>query len=215
MTPSWKKIAVTGLAACAFLLSLALVAARFGRHATPAKQTPPWNSQAIEGTPAGIRVQEIDPTHAAVTFLYDLDNKTDTDYHLVKGPNIVVMSRLKPGGTLSADEPITLDSAAFVPARNRTRIALKVSHLFNWPGQSGAYAERQFNQLVTGDITRCCRLCAVRSDESIRDRLPCRMAGNSRVFVSPLTERSGGASAARGALRRWGGWLTIVQNSRY
>ncbi len=152
MTSSGKKIAETGLSACAFLLLLTLVAERSARHAKSAEQTPPWKSQAIAGTPAGIRVQEIDPTHAAVIFLYDLDNKTDTDYHLAKGPNIVVMSRLKPGGTLSADEPITLDSAAFVPARNRTRIALKVSHLFNWPGQSGAYAERQFNQLVTGDI---------------------------------------------------------------
>jgi hypothetical protein len=151
MTPSWKKIAVSGLAACAFLLLLTFLVARFAPHTASAKRTLPWNSQAIEGTPAGIRVQEIDPTHAAVIFFYDLANKTDNDYHLAKGPNIVVMSRLKPGGTLSADEPITLDSAAFVPARNRTRIALKVSHLFNWPGQSGAYAERQFNQLVTGD----------------------------------------------------------------
>ena len=154
MTPSWKKVAIVGLGACAFLLLLTLVMVRFARtSSTPAKQTPAWNSQAIEGTPAGIRVEEIDPTHAAVIFLYDLDNKTDTDYRLGKGPDIVVMSRLKPGGTLSADEPITLDSAAFVPARNRTRIALKVSHLFNWPGQSGAYAARQFNQLVTGDVT--------------------------------------------------------------
>jgi hypothetical protein len=153
MTPSWKKIAIVGLGACAVLLLLTLVLARLPRNnSTPAKQTPPWNAQAIEGTPAGIRVQEIDPTHAAVVFLYDLDNKTDTDYRLDKGPDIVVMSRLNPGGTLSADEPITLDSAAFVPARSRTRIALKVSHLFNWPGQSGAYAARQFNQLVAGDV---------------------------------------------------------------
>jgi hypothetical protein len=154
MTPWWKKIVAVGLAACALLLLLMLVAARFGQNdaSTSPNQPPPWNSQAIEGTLAGIRVQEIDPTHAAVIFLYDLDNKTDTDYRLAKGPNIVVMSRLKSGGTLSADEPITLDSAAFVPARNRTRIALKVSHLFNWPGQSGAYAERQFNQLVAGDV---------------------------------------------------------------
>jgi hypothetical protein len=148
----WKKVGVAGLIACALLLVLMVVLARFTQNRSPAKQTPAWNSHAIEGTPAGIRVQEIDPTHAAVIFLYDLDNKTDTDYHLAKGPNIVVMSRLRPGGALSADEPITLDSAAFVPARNRTRIALKVSHLFNWPGQSGAYAERQFNQLVTGDV---------------------------------------------------------------
>lgn len=152
MTPSWKKIGVIGLAVCAFLLLLIVVVARLGRSNSPTKQSPSWNSQAIEGIPAGIRVQEIDPTHAAVIFLYDLDNKTDTDYHFAKGPNIVVMSRLTTGGALSADEQITLDSATFVPARNRTRIALEVSHLFNWPGQSGAYAEREFNQLVTGDV---------------------------------------------------------------
>jgi hypothetical protein len=153
MTPLWKKIGVLGLVACAVLLVLMLAAGKSTRSSPPAKQAPPWNSQAIESIPAGIRVQEIDPTHATVVFLYDLDNKTDTDYHLAKGPNVVVMSRLKSGGTLSADEPITLDSAAFVPARNRTRIALEVSHPFNWPGQKTTYAERQFDQLVTGDVS--------------------------------------------------------------
>lgn len=152
MIPSWKKIGVAGLAACAFLLLLIVVAGRLGRNSSPTKLIAPWNSQAIEGTLAGVRVQEIDPTHAAVIFLYDLDNETDTDYRLEKGPNIVVMSRLKSGGTLSADEPITLDSAAFVPARNRTRIALEINHIFNWPGQTGAYAEHAFNQLVAGDV---------------------------------------------------------------
>ncbi|MGC2334061.1 MAG: hypothetical protein WA581_21595 [Candidatus Acidiferrales bacterium] len=152
MIPLWKKIGVLGLVACAFLLLLMLAAGKFARSSPPAGQNPPWNSQAIDGTPAGIRVQEIDPTHAAVIFLYDLDNKTDTDYHLAKGPNVVVMSRLKSGGTLSADEPITLDAAAFVPARNRTRIALDVTHAFHWPGQKTTYAERQFDQLVAGDV---------------------------------------------------------------
>jgi hypothetical protein len=153
MTPSWKKIGVAGLLACALLLLLMVIAGRPSRNAPAPAQTPPWDSQAIEGTPAGVRVQEIDPTHAAVIFLYDLNNRTDTDYRLTKGPNIVIMSRLKSGGTLSADEPITLDSTAFVPAGNRTRIALKVSHIFSWPGQNSAYAERTFNQLVAGDIT--------------------------------------------------------------
>jgi hypothetical protein len=152
MIPSWKKIGVVGLAACALLLLLIVVAGRFGRNNSPAKQIAPWNSQAIKGTLAGIRVQEIDPTHAAVIFLYDLDNKTDNDYRLEKGPNVVVMSRLKSGDALSADQAITLDSTAFVPARNRTRIALEISHIFNWPGQSGTYAERAFNQLVAGDV---------------------------------------------------------------
>lgn len=152
MTPLWKKIGVAGLVVCALLLLTMVVVARFAQNKPPAKRTPTWDSLAIEGTLAGVRVQEIDPTHAAVVFLYDLENKTDTDYHLAKGPNIVVMSRLKPGGTLSADEPVTLDAAAFVPARNRTRVALEVSHLFNWPGQGSAYAERQFDQLVAADV---------------------------------------------------------------
>lgn len=152
MTPSSKKLGVAGLIACVLLLLLIVIAGRVTPNNSPAKQTASWNSQAIEGTPAGIRVQEIDPKHAAVVFLYDLENKTDSDYHLAKGPNIVIMSRLKPGGTLSSDEQITLDSAAFVPARNRTRIAFEVSHPFNWPADRGASAERDFNQLVADDV---------------------------------------------------------------
>lgn len=97
-------------------------------------------------------MREIDPTHAAVAFLYDLDNKTDTDYRLVKGPNIILMDRLKPGGTLSSDERVGLDSTAFVPARNRTRITLEITHSFNWPAPGDTAADREFNQLVAGDL---------------------------------------------------------------
>jgi hypothetical protein len=152
---AWKKIGVMVLAACAFALALLVIVVgpRLARRDPPVEQVvAPWNSRAIKGSPAGIRVQELDPTHAAVIFLYDLDNQTDIDYRLAKGPGIVIMSRLKSGGTLSGDEQIALDSAAFVPARNRTRIALEVTHLFNWPGQRSAYAERTFDQLVTGDV---------------------------------------------------------------
>ncbi|HEX4073829.1 MAG TPA: hypothetical protein VHX49_00380 [Candidatus Acidoferrales bacterium] len=152
---TWKKVGVTALVACAFALALLVIVVgpRLARRDPPVEQAvAPWNSHAIKGSPAGIRVQEIDSTHAAVIFLYDLDNQTDIDYRLAKGPSIVIMSRLKSGGTLSGDEQIGLDSPAFVPARNRTRIALKVTHLFNWPGQKTAYAERTFDQLVAGDV---------------------------------------------------------------
>jgi hypothetical protein len=152
---AWKKIGVAILVACACALALLSIVGvpRVARSNAPApKPVSPWNSHAIEGTPAGVRVEEIDPTHAAVIFLYDLDNTTDTDYRLVKGPNLVIMSRLKSSGALSGDEPVALDSAAFVPARNRTRIALEVTHLFNWPGQKSAYAERAFDQLVASEV---------------------------------------------------------------
>jgi hypothetical protein len=152
---AWKKIGVTVLVACAFTLALLVIVVvpRLARRNPPVEQAAAsWNSHAINGSPVGIRVQEIDSTHAAVMFLYDLDNQTDIDYRLAKGPGIVILSRLKAGGTLSGDEQIALDSAAFVPARNSTRIALEVTHLFNWPGQKTAYAERAFDQLVTGDV---------------------------------------------------------------
>ncbi len=62
------------------------------------------------------------------------------------------MSRLKAGGTLSGDEQITLDSAAFVPARNRTRIALEVNHPSIGRGKRALTRERMFDQLVTDDV---------------------------------------------------------------
>jgi len=150
----WKKlgVGVLLLGAVALALFVILAGPRVARSNPPSEQPSPWNSHAIRSSLAAIRVQEVDSTHAAVVFLYDLENTTDRDYRLIKGPNIVIMSRLKSSGTLSGEEPIALNSTAFIPAQNRTRIALEVSHLFSWPGQKTAYAERTFNQLVTGDV---------------------------------------------------------------
>jgi hypothetical protein len=148
----WKELGPTLLIACAIILLLISILGRFISLKSPATPVGAWNSGAIEGTCAGIRVREIDSTHAAVSFLYDLDNETDTDYRLVKGPDIVIMDRLDPGGALRSDELAGLDSNAFVPARNRTRIALEITHSFNWPARSDAAADRELNQLVAGDL---------------------------------------------------------------
>ena len=97
-------------------------------------------------------MRELDSTHAAVIFFYDLDNRTDSDYRLSSGPSVVIMSRLPPNGSLSSDEPISLDSTAFVPAKNRTRISLEISHAFDWPTQRDAAAERQVRQFVVDQV---------------------------------------------------------------
>jgi hypothetical protein len=150
----WKKLGPIGLVACAIALLLVfmLILGRLASTRSSATPAGSWNSSAIEATSAGIRVREIDPTHAEVSFLYDLDNKTDTDYRLVKGSDVVIMDRLEPGGTLRSDDRAGLDSTAFVPARNRTRIALEIAHSFNWPRQRDGAADREFNQLVRGDL---------------------------------------------------------------
>jgi hypothetical protein len=144
----WHKVLLAVASVCVLLFVIVL-----GKFRESTAADAHWNTDAVTSACAGIHVQELDPTHAAVTFLYDLNNRTNADYQLAKGPNVVVMSRLKPTGTLSSAESVTLTSAAFVPAGNRTRIALEIVHPFNWPAERNAAAERDFNQLVAGDTS--------------------------------------------------------------
>ena len=120
-------------------------------------QASPWNSSAIQSTFAGAQVQEADPTHATVVFFFDLDNNTDTDYRFAKGAGTVVMTRLKSNGSLSSEQPIELNNSVFLPARNRTRIALQVTRPFNWPsglpgGQIGPVNQLKFRQFVADEV---------------------------------------------------------------
>ena len=117
----------------------------------------PWNSSAIQSTFAGAEVQEADPTHARLEFFFDLDNNTDTDYHFAKGAGTVVMTRLKSNGSLSSEQVIELNNSVFLPARNRTRVALQVTRPFNWPsglpgGQIGPVNQLKFRQLVADEV---------------------------------------------------------------
>jgi hypothetical protein len=125
--------------------------------ATPKPQPSPWNSSAIQSTFAGAQVQEADATHATLLFFFDLDNNTDTDYRFAKGAGTVVMTRLKSNGSLSSEQPIELNNSVFLPARNRTRIAVQVTHPFNWPsglpgGAIGPVNQSKFRQLVADEV---------------------------------------------------------------
>jgi len=69
----------------------------------------------------------------------------------------VVMTRLKSNGSLSSQEPIELNNSVFLPARNRTRIALQVTRPFNWPSglpatQIGPVNQVKFQQLVADEV---------------------------------------------------------------
>ena len=111
-----------------------------------------WNSHAIESTLQGVRVREIDPTRAEIVFLYDLENKTDNDYLLSKGPDVVIMSRLKSSGSLSSEKQVTLNAGAFVPARNRTRIEIGITQPFRWPSRMDAAGQMRIWELVAGEV---------------------------------------------------------------
>lgn len=148
-----QKNVVGWIALVVVVAAAIVIAVRYPRITVPAARSDSWNSSAIQGTLAGVRVRELDPTHATVVFSYDLDNRTDTDYRLASGPNVVIMSRLKPSGSLSGDQQISLDTNAFVPAKNRTRISIETSRPFDWPSQQDAAAERQIRQLVADEVS--------------------------------------------------------------
>jgi hypothetical protein len=136
-----KKFGIAGALILVALLAATLASGRLSALFSSSRPKNTWNSAAIQATFAGVQVREIDPSKAALVFFYDLDNKTDSDYQLTPSSNLVIMSRLKSDSSLNAEDPIVLASAAFVPARNRTRVALQVTHPFVWPqdtdGSSG------------------------------------------------------------------------------
>jgi hypothetical protein len=100
---------------------------------TAATPAPAWNPGALHAELSGVQVRETDPNHATIVFSYDIDNQTDLDYQMAKGPATVIMTRLKSDGTLAPNDNIHLDSLVFVPAHNRTRISFSMTEPFRWP----------------------------------------------------------------------------------
>jgi hypothetical protein len=149
----------------AILVACLLVLVIFVLPRTPANEpaekhapTPAWNSSAIQSTFEGVQVKEVDATHATLIFSYDLDNNTDSDYQVTKGPTTVVMARLKSNGSVSAAESLELDKSAFLPARNRTRIAVEITQNFNWPtqlpgSQIGPVNQEKFRALLAQQVS--------------------------------------------------------------
>jgi hypothetical protein len=143
-----KTTITIGILSCAVLFFAAAYAWRAPKVVQSAAGPRRWNSHAIEGAFEGVQVREQDPTHAAIEFLYDLDNRTESDFQLASGPSTMIMKRLKADGSLSSDTQARLVSAAFVPTNNRTRIALEITDSFPWPAKQDASANQAFRDFV-------------------------------------------------------------------
>jgi hypothetical protein len=122
---------------------------------TAPKQPEGWNSTAIRSSFEGVQVKEVDPTHAALIFSYDLENTTDSDYHLSNDPKVLIMGRLKSNTSLRPEDSMQIDKSIFLPARNRIRMSLEVKYYFNWPtqmfpGQVGPVTQEKFRSFVAG-----------------------------------------------------------------
>ncbi len=154
-----KTLIVFSLLVACLLILVVFVLPRAPQNEAPEKrvQAPAWNSSAIHSSFASVQVKEVDATHAKLIFFYDLDNNTDTDYHVATGPLTVVMTRLKSNGSVSSEEQVELSNSVFLPARNRTHIAVEVARNFNWPTglsetQIGPVNQEKFRALVSQEV---------------------------------------------------------------
>ena len=184
----WQKLALIGAAACGLLVGLAWMLGKFSRGWLSAAEATPWNSKAIGATLAGIQVKEVDSAHAAVVFFYDLDNKTDRDYRLANGPGVVIMSRLRSNSSLVSNDQTSPSSAAFVPARDRTRIALAVARPFDWPAHRDAVAEGEFRQLAASQVAGLAGFVLFDQADRYQIELPAASANDEQVPVTPQEE---------------------------
>lgn len=148
----------------------------------------PWNRTAIVSTFTGVKVRELDATHAAADFVYDLENRTNGDFQLAPGPSAVVMRRLS-DGSLSSDANAHLLSAAFVPVNNRTRITIEMSDAFNWPAKQDAAADQSFRDFVSHETTGLEGFVIFDQVSRYQIDLPLRLPIRSRA-ANPMLKKS-------------------------
>ena len=123
------------------LLALTIGGTTVNRARTAALKR--WNTEVFKATYAGSQLKDASKGSATLTLSYELENLTDVDYHLAEGPGLVIARRLVSGGGLSQEEPIRLSYSAFLPARQRARIAIEITRPFAWPPEDDpAYITR-------------------------------------------------------------------------
>jgi len=116
-----------------FLLAVALAAVIFLYIYPAGRASEPWNSSAITASYVGAQLRELDSSKAALYLAYEVQNHADSDYQLADGPGALVMSRLRPDGSLSSQQQVRLSYPTFLPARQRARVALEIPSPFGWP----------------------------------------------------------------------------------
>lgn len=146
---SWKDaLWVIGSAGVA-LLGMSLYAGKGSILKRPSREQPAaWNQGTISAGYIGSQLREIDKAHASLVISYDLENNTDSDYHLNDGPSVVILSRLKSDGSYSQDQPIRLSYPVFLPAREHARLAVEITEPFNWPSDTDSGSIEKLRNFV-------------------------------------------------------------------
>lgn len=108
----------------------------------------PWNSSAFEARYVDAQLREVDPQHASLVLTYEVQNNTDTDYHLANAPGFVLMSRLNSDHSLSSEQNVRLAYATFLPAKQKSRVALEIQQRFIWPAEDDPLLQQKLESFV-------------------------------------------------------------------
>lgn len=180
-----KSTVTIGIFCCAVLF---LGAAYFWRSPRVVQSAPgqkPWNKTSIVSTFTGLKVRELDDAHAAVDYVFDLENRTDTDFQITPGPSAVVMRRLS-DGSLSSDANAHLLAAAFVPVGNRTRITIEMSDAFSWPVKDDSAADQSYRDFVSRETSGLKGFVIFDQTSRYEIALPISLSGHSNALAPTL-----------------------------
>ena len=128
-------------------MALALLANSTSLFKRSTRQEPPsWSQKPISAGYIGSQLREIDKTRSSLIISYELENNTDSDYHLADGPEVVILSKLKTDGSFSQQEPVRLAYPVFLPAKQHARLAIEITQPFSWPVEKDAgYLDKMRN----------------------------------------------------------------------
>jgi hypothetical protein len=125
--PLWKKLLIrsAGLGA-GFALTLVAALGAWSWYSQRPKPELPWDTSSVKATATDIYTQEGDKFVAM--FRYKLSNMTNKDYLMPAAGMRSVMLNLPSGKGYSANEPITIDDAVFIPAHHSVNITVRLSY---------------------------------------------------------------------------------------
>jgi hypothetical protein len=135
------------------IFAMVSIAGAWSVNQSLGKRAGPWDSNAITATYMGAQLRQSSAGDAALFLAYELENNTNKDYRLSDGPGYVVMSRVKPDGSLSSQEPVKLSYATFLPAHQRARLALEMQRPFRWPADGDPLLSKQLADFVTQKLS--------------------------------------------------------------
>lgn len=132
----WSRLGIVVVCAMSVVFAVRYAWIQSSAVRTQAPDPNAWKADGIRASFVGMQVRELNSANSVIVFYFDLENTSTADFRLANGSNLIVMSRLKSDGSLSSENHPRLEDSVFIPAKNRTRIAISFTRPFAWPASS-------------------------------------------------------------------------------